>query len=401
LKILFFTQYFWPENFRINELAVFFKKQNDVSVLTCNPSYPNKENYEKFYKDKLKYKKYFGIPVIRVPVFPRKNNDFSTIINFFTFIINSFFFGLLKLSKKKFDCIFIFGTSPIFSAIPAILISIIFKKKLFLWVLDLWPDNIIELKNIKNKILINFLRKIVKIIYDNCDVIFVQTKSFKKSIEKLSKTKCVFFPSWSEDISSNKKRVFKIIKRSEHKIKIVFTGNIGESQSFDSVIKCAKLLKCKYIAKWIIVGDGRWKNNLINQIKQNRLEKDFQLIDRVELNKIHYFFNEADVLFLSLKKKKNYSKTIPGKLFTYLNSGKPILGMISGEANELIKKSKSGLVCESDDYRSLKMNIIKFSKLSSKKRKIMANNGKKFSKNNFNKLKIFKKLQNEIITNLV
>ena len=122
-------------------------------------------------------------------------------------------------------------------------------------------------------------------------------------------------------------------------------------------------------------------------IKKNDLEKDFQLINNVPVTRIKSFFNHADALLISLKNKNTFKKTIPGKLQTYLSSGKPIIGMISGEANKIIKKSKSGLVCEADDYKGLKNLLIRFMKMSENKRRIFGINGKKYANEFFNKNK--------------
>jgi glycosyltransferase involved in cell wall biosynthesis len=98
-----------------------------------------------------------------------------------------------------------------------------------------------------------------------------------------------------------------------------------------------------------------------------------------------------------LKNKKTFKKTIPGKLQTYLSSGKPIIGMISGEANKIIKKSRSGLVCEADDHVELKNLLIKFIKMSKNKRKIFGINGKKYANKYFNKNKNLNDLEKILI----
>ena len=125
LNILFFTQYFFPENFRINELVSYFDdKKYKCKVLTGYPSYPNKHLFTK----KNKKKKFKYLDIIRVPVIRRSKSNLSIILNYISFFFSSFFFGILKIFKKKIDVIFIFSPSPILTAIPAILISKILKK---------------------------------------------------------------------------------------------------------------------------------------------------------------------------------------------------------------------------------------------------------------------------------
>ena len=393
MKLFFFTQYFWPENFRINELVKYFSK-NKPFVLTSNPSYPSKNLFinKKYFRKKLQLGNF---EIIRVPVFLRNVSNLSIFLNYISFFLSSLFIGIFKIYKKKFDIIFVFCPSPILNAIPAIIFKKLFKKKIILWVLDLWPDTVIDLKIVKSSYLIWFLRKLVSYIYNNSDLILAQSKSIKSEIKKLTKTKCIYFPSWPEEFKKNKKNKAKEVIYT-NKLKILFAGNIGEAQSFETLIKCAKSMRYLNIVKWIIVGDGRWKKKLMHYIKINNLENQFQLISNVPLKKIDHFYNCADALYLSLKNNKTFRKTVPGKLQTYMSTGKPIIASISGEAKEIIIDSKCGYVSDAEDYKTLKKNIIKFSKLKRYKKLILGKNGKKYSDKNFSKKQILKGLEKEI-----
>ena len=393
MKLFFFTQYFWPENFRINELVKYFSK-NKLFVLTSNPSYPSKNLFinKKYFRKKLQLGNF---EIIRVPVFLRNVSNLSIFLNYISFFLSSLLIGIFKIYKKKFDIIFVFCPSPILNAIPAIIFKKLFKKKIILWVLDLWPDTVIDLKIVRSSYLIWFLRKLVSYIYNNSDLILAQSKSIKSEIKKLTKTKCIYFPSWPEEFKKNKKNKAKEVI-STNKLKILFAGNIGEAQSFETLIKCAKSMRYLNIVKWIIVGDGRWKKKLMHYIKINNLENQFQLISNVPLKKIDHFYNCADALYLSLKNNKTFRKTVPGKLQTYMSTGKPIIASISGEAKEIIIDSKCGYVSDAEDYKMLKKNIIKFSKLKRYKKLILGKNGKKYSDKNFSKKQILKGLEKEI-----
>ena len=392
MKILFFTQYFWPENFRINELVHFLSKKKSL-VLTSYPSYPQKKKFDK--KIYLR-KKFFSnnCEIKRVPVYLRNNTNLSIILNYITFFFSSFVIGFFKIFKKNFDVIFVFCPSPILNAIPAIIFKKLFKKKIVIWVLDLWPETVVDLKIVNNKFLIWIMRSLVIYIYNNSDLILAQSKAVRNSISKITKSKCVYFPSWSEEINKDKKKAKEIKKNN--KIKILFAGNIGEAQSFETMIKCAKSLKKINNIEWIVVGDGRWKKKLESLIKSNNLEDEFQLINSVPLNKINTYFNCADALYLSLKNNKTFKKTIPGKLQTYMRTGKPIIASISGEAKKIIIKAKCGFVGDAENHKLLKKNIIKFAKLNYNQRKKLGMNGKKFSNIFFSKKKIIKNLEYEI-----
>ena len=120
MKILFFTQYFWPENFRINEIINYFKtSKNSLTILTGYPTYPHKKNFINF-KNKKKSISSSEFKLFRAPIIPRSDSNISIMLNYISFIISSFFYGIFAMFKTRVDVIFLFCPSPIFSALPAI-----------------------------------------------------------------------------------------------------------------------------------------------------------------------------------------------------------------------------------------------------------------------------------------
>ena len=142
---------------------------------------------------------------------------------------------------------------------------------------------------------------------------------------------------------------------------------------------------------------GKVERNFKKKIAKYKLESEIKLFDAISITKIQSYFNHADILYLSLKNNQTFKKTIPGKLQTYMASGKPILASISGEAFEVIKKANCGLVSEAENIQGLVDNINKFRNFSYEYRKELANNGLKYSEKYFNKKKIFTNLENELI----
>lgn len=399
MNILIFTQYFWPENFRINEIAYFFKKKlGNTDVLTSYPSYPSVKNFKNFLKNKDKLLKKSGLKIFRFKTYPRNINNLSIFLNTLTFILFSPFFYMHNILKKNYDLIFLFCPSPILSVIPIILLNKIFKKKVVIWVLDLWPDTLVDLNIINNSKLIKILQSLVNFIYNNSDLILCQSKSFQKNIKIKNKKKLIYFPAWPEEevFKKNiKKKILSLNKFSS--FKILFAGNVGEAQSFTSVLKCTEIIKKNNIdIKWVILGDGRFKEKLIKMINKKNLNNYFIFPGSVPPNKVILYINSVDALFLSLKKNNTFKKTIPGKLQTYLLSNKPILGMISGEAKKIIEDSKSGLVCEAEDFKKLFVNIIKFINTDKRKMKEYAKNGIIYANKHFNKKIILNNLLKKI-----
>jgi len=403
MRVLVITQYFWPEYFRINDIVKYLKKKKyNVDVLTSVPNYPSGTIFKDFKLNKVNYSHYYGAKIYRVPIYLRRNsNKINLFINYISYVISTCVIGFFITRKKKYYIIFFFGTSPITSAIPGLFFSKIKKCYSVLWVLDLWPNILLELKIIKNLYIYRILQKIVNFIYKNYYIILAQSESFKSELLKFNKNVLVFY-SWAEDFDNkidNKdfnKKIF-IKYKNDPSLKIVFTGNIGEAQNFKNILICADLLKENHNIKWIIVGTGR----VLNIMKKICYEKKIQNIifeGQQESHTIPLYHQIADILLISLVSGKGLSATIPGKLQTYLKANKYILGFIDGESKRIIYESKTGSVVSPDDPQELCNKII----FLNENRNILKqvedqSRGEKYLKLNYDKYKILYNL--EIIFN--
>jgi glycosyltransferase involved in cell wall biosynthesis len=399
-KILVVTQYFWPENFRINEIVRFLKKKKyNVTVLTGQPNYPEGVLNLEYQKDPNNFNNFYGAKIIRVPIILRKKSTkFNLFVNYISFNLNSLLFSYFKLRKQKFDFIITFATSPVTVALTSVFYKKIFKSKHILWVLDLWPEIIFELKIIKNKLLYFFLKKIVNYIYEKSDLILAQSTSFKKHITsqiyKSNLERIKVFNSWTEipfiksRFNFNKKKIYKIY----------FAGNIGEAQNFDLVLGVIKQLKKHPTIHFTLVGSGRNELNILEKSKNMGLT-NISFVKQVSLEKIKEFYKSADALLISLNSSKIISSTIPGKFQTYLSAGKPIIGLIGGETKDIINYYKLGFASESQNVFFWEKKILKVVNFSKTKRKEISKRAKYLCNKIFNKKKILNSLHSYLTDN--
>ena len=177
---------------------------------------------------------------------------------------------------------------------------------------------------------------------------------------------------------------------------ILFTGNIGEAQDFPSLLDAAQLLHHNFNIRWVIVGSGSLSEWLSSEIKLRGLSSCFHLLGRFPYESMPSFFKSADALILSLCRKPVFSLTIPSKLQVYLQSGLPILGMIDGEASQVIKSSEAGLVCGAGDSSALALNIISLINMTSEARRSMGARGPIYANREFSKSKLLDKLESSL-----
>ena len=187
MRLLVVTQYFWPENFRINELvADLCVKGHEITILTGLPNYPEGKVFEEFIDKPEQFNSYEGARIVRVPVIPRGQTKICLVFNYLSFVLSASILGLWKLRGVKFDAVFVYQTSPVTVAIPAAILRAAKRSPMALWVLDLWPETLKAVGVVKSDFLLAMVGRLVSWIYRRCDLILVQSKSFKSNISKYS-----------------------------------------------------------------------------------------------------------------------------------------------------------------------------------------------------------------------
>mgnify|MGYP001235713004 CR=1 FL=1 len=398
MHILIVSQYFHPELFRINDFAEEFQNRgHKITVLTGIPNYPEGYYYDGYGIFKNNREIYKGIEIFRSPLIPRGSGSTVRLaLNYISFIVGSIFTSFFLL-KKKYDIIFVFEPSPITVCLPAIFIKKIKNIPICFWVLDLWPESVVSAGNLKTDFIPKLINPIVKFIYKHSDKILVPSKGFINSITEkgVNKSKIVFFPQWAESI-------FKPIKYEKYLLgsipknsfKVMFAGNIGESQDFPSIIEAAKLLKNNENIQWVIIGSGRKEKWLKSKINEYNLEKKFHLIGKYPLEMMPAFYSHADCLLFSLKKDYIFSITIPAKVQTYLACAKPILAMIDGESARVINDAKAGLSCPSESPKLLARNIEVLSSLDKNELNRLGQNALIHYKKEFERSMLMDRIEN-------
>ncbi|MDC0378161.1 glycosyltransferase family 4 protein [Flavobacteriaceae bacterium] len=368
-RILIVTNYFFPEEFKINDLAFdLVSKGYKIEVVTGIPNYPKGKFFRGYGFFRKNIENYNGLKIIRLPLISRgSGSKLRLILNYISFFVSLFFYSIYLAFFKKFDVILVHHVSPIFLGIPAVIIKKVQGIKMIFWNLDLWPEAVSHYlkSNWFNKLVTYLLNLIVNFIYENTDKLLISSKSFKlhATSRGYKKENIVYFPNWAEDIYITKNISLlntPISKFPKNAFKIMFAGNIGEGQDMNSVFKAIEYTsKIDKDIFWIFLGDGRMKSSFEKKIKVNKLEKFVKFLGRQPLNHMPAFFKNADAMLLPLLDGDVYNKTVPAKLQAYMASKKPVLGMLNGEGASVISKSKCGLVANSGNYIDLCNNILK------------------------------------------
>jgi len=386
MKVLLVTQYFYPENFKSNDIALeLTKRGHEVTVLTGLPNYPEGRIYKDYGFFKKTKETYQGINIIRVWLIPRGNGGgIRLFLNYFSWAFFASIKAFFLAYRKDFDVILVHEPSPITQGFPAIIVKKVQKIPLHFWVLDLWPESITSAGGVDNKFVLNLFTKMVKYIYANSDKILISSRGFKESIlEKGNyEKKIIYFPNWAEDTISNGLSNYPIPELPKG-FKVMFAGNIGVAQDMDSIMSAALLLKEQTQIHFIIIGEGRSKDSVENFINKNALNETVHLVGRYPIEAMRTFFDVADALLVTLKDEFVFNITVPAKLQVYMCSQKPILGMLNGEGAQIIQDADCGFTVNSGNYKGLAQIILDLYSLSISDRKRMGKNGFNYYEKNF------------------
>ena len=353
-RALIFTNHFYPEYFKINDVVDWFSTENiTTSVVTSNPNYPKGKIYKEFsiFGSKKIHK---TATVYRLPVIPRGGGKKLILsLNYLSYFFSLFLFTFwLIITHKKYDTLLIHHTSPPLLFLPALIYKKVKGAKIILWDLDMWPQTLSSVGIIKSKGLINFLEGLFKWFYKQFDHILLGSEGFKEFAQKrVNLRKTLYFPNWA-DLTFESHRPIERNYYPTKKVIISYTGNIGQAQDLESLVEAVKLSKNRnYQIR--LVGDGRAREFLKNLVLSEGLNDQIKFYDSVHSKSLLGLFEESDFLYLSLNDSPLFSKTVPAKFQTYLASGVPIIGLISGETNHLIKDNNLGFSCNAGEANAL------------------------------------------------
>lgn len=387
MNILIVTQYFYPENFKCNDMAFELQRRgHNVTVITGIPNYPDGKYYKGHGIFKRRSEKVNGVKIERAFLISRGNGEgLRLALNYLSYAFFASIRAIRHAFTKKYDLVIVHEVSPVTVGIPAVLAKKILKIPLHFWVLDLWPESLTAAGGVTNKKVLSFFERITKWIYKNSNTILIGSKGYRKSINSKGNFdhKIKYFPNWVEDQLKSENTNQTNIPNFPEGFNVLIAGNMGDAQDMPNVVEAAKLLKGEPV-NFVFVGDGRKKEFVEQFAKENGLEDQIICLGRFPLEAMPSFFNKADILFMALKDEPIFAMTVPSRLQAYMSSGKSVVAMINGEGAELIKEADCGWSVPAEDPKALAELLLKLSKEDPQTLKDKGLNGKAFSERNFN-----------------
>ncbi len=387
MKILVVCQYYSPEPFRVADICeTLVKEGHRVDVITSLPNYPMGEIYDG-YRDKThKDEDINGVNVHRVFTIGRRNGFLYRIANYYAYSVASTLYAA-KL-KESYDVVFVYQLSPVLMAEAAIKYKKKFGKKVLLYCLDLWPDSLTLGGLKKDSFIYRYYKKKSEQIYNSADKLLVSSKTFKKYFDELfgiNGVKIDYLPQYAEDVFCPETH------KADDIINLTFAGNVGTTQSIETIIYAAKRFKDKSI-RFNIYGDGSGLEKL-KELARTEEADNVIFHGRVSVEAVSEKYASSDGLLVTLSDNPVLSMSFPGKIQTYMAAGKPIIGAVNGEAAEIIKEANCGFCAAAEDVDGFIECIEKF--LSADK-SALGKNARKYYEENFRKEDFIRKLTEEL-----
>ncbi len=397
MKVLILSQYFWPETFRINDVAQGLQEQgHQVEVLTGFPNYPSGQ-FQAGYAPRGPARDALGkVGIHRVPLLARGHGRGGRLLlNYLSFAVSAAAFGPFLLRRP--DVILVFEPSPVTVGLPAALLRRIFRAPVVFWVQDLWPESLVATGSLRNRRALALVSRMVSWIYRHCDLLLVQSRAFSRSLvdHGVSLSRIEYLPNSAEEFYRPVEVPADAPERrlvpQDGVMNLMFAGNLGVSQDLETFVEAAAELRHEPV-RWLILGDGRQRPWLEEEIRRRDLQGCVQLLGSHPADTMPRFFALADVLLVSLKDDPAFRATIPSKLQSYLACGRPVLAALNGEGARVTRDAGAGLTVPAERPDELARAVREFIRLSPAEREEMGQCGRRYFLRNFERQHLLRQL---------
>lgn len=383
MHVLIVTNHFWPEEFRINDLALGLRERgHDVSVLTGIPNYPAGRFFSGYGLFKKRRESYRGIKIVRAPLIPRGNGSgLRLALNYASYAFSACLVAPF-VCREEYDLILVFESSPVTVGLPALILKKLRNIPILFWVQDLWPETLSATGVVRSEKVLNWVGYLVRCLYRSSDRILIQSKAFAPSVNRWSSCpeRIRYFPNTAEELYQPLQLPPDAPEREKVVcgFRVMFAGNIGVAQDFGTILDAAERLKDYAEIHWIIIGDGRRRFWVEEEIEKRGLNKTVHILGRYPVESMPRFFSLADVLLVTLKDEPIFALTIPSKIQSYLACAKPLIACLNGEGARVVNEAGAGLTCAAEDSEALAEVVLKMYRLPESTRAEMGNKGREY-----------------------
>ncbi len=381
--MLIVSQYFWPEAFRINEMARdLVGRGHEVMVLCGTPNYPGGHAFDGYSWFRRTRETWGGVRIVRVPVVARgQGSPWRLVANYLSYALMASLLGPLRC-REKFDVILVFQPSPVTIGIAAVVMKIVRRAPILFWIQDLWPESLIAVGAIRARWLLWPIDLLVRGLYRASALVLIQSRAFRNHVESrgVRADRIRFFPNPAEIfyVPLPMEAAHPALARVPSGFRVMFAGNIGAAQDLPTILSAAQLTQDRRDVQWVIVGDGSMRAWAQTEIERRQLGYTVHMLGKFGVEEMPRLFAGADALLVTLRRDPILALTIPTKIQSYLASGKPIIGALDGEGAAVVLEAGAGVCSPSEDPQALAAQVIGLCDLDPASRRQMGLRGRDY-----------------------
>lgn len=390
MKIVVFSMMYAPDNFKINDIVLELVRQgHSVKIITGLPDYATSHIPSEYRWFRKRHEKMYHYEVWRLPTIARRHGAFFRALNYASFVLSGSLYALF-CRKKGTDAVFVYETSPVFQAIPALIFKKLAKRPVTLYCCDVWPACIRAWNIPETSLLYRFSLKMSRFIYRRCDTVAVTSRPFipyLRDVCGVQESRMTYLPQHAEDLYSDICGVYEDNGCTD----FLFAGNIGAVQDVECILHATALLSHDLPFKVHIVGGGSRLKACKKLAKELKLEELVIFHGQHPLSRMPQYYKMADCMLLTLRGGDMIGETLPAKAQSYLSVGKPIVGAIDGAGQEMIREADCGECVAAGDAKGLAaamQRVIEQPELYKEK----GQNGRRFFEENYTKALFMQRL---------
>lgn len=383
LSIAFVSQYFFPEQFSNNAIVEeLIRRGHSVDVVTGVPNYGRESFFEGWSNRERREEDWNGARIHRARSVARGRSKLRLLLNYVTFPVAGSWTALRKV-KRLPDVSFVSMTSPPFQALPAIILKWLRGVPTVYWVQDIWPESAIETLKLKNRLAVAALNAICGWLFRRADLVLVQSAAFPPMIMRfgIAQDRIRVLPNTAPVMyhpMAPEEAPWAQALLPPAGFRVMFAGNIGESQDFDTLLAAAHLLRAREALHWVIIGSGRDLERVRARVEELGIAERFHLLGRHPEETMPGFFAQADALIVSLRDINIFNLTVPYKVQCYMACARPILAAIAGEGARIIEAAEAGITAAPSNPESLAVAVTRMMDLSEGERRAMGKSARDY-----------------------
>ena len=404
-KILVVTQHFWPENFRINDIVEGFLQDGiAVDVLCGLPNYPKGEWFPGYSAAGPFEEEWHGARLYRCKEVPRRGN---TSVNIFLNYVSWPWYAAHALHRLPggYDAVFCFNTSPVLMCWPAIRYAKKHHIPFTNYVLDIWPENLYSVLNVKNKALRAIAQGVSDALYKKADRLIAMSEPLQQRLCQrtgMPPQKIAVIPQYCEDFYAVPQPDAALQAQFGGRFNLVFTGTFTPAQSLETVITAVQDARSRGadMLHLLLVGDGMSRAALEAKVKELHAEDAVTFYGSVPATDIPKFTALADALIVCLSDSPDLGLTVPAKVASYMAAGKPVLASMDGAGNAAVAAA-GGLSSPACDAAALADNLLALTRMAAAQRAAMGQSAKEYYLAHYRRSELLRKLEHFILEDRV